>query len=339
MAISLIRNLAMDAWLEQQWYRHTCWQLLLWPLSQLFRLFSALRRLAYRSGLLPRWRAPVPVIVIGNISVGGTGKTPLVIWLASRLVQHGWHPGILSRGYRSRVTQSTEVLPDSDATIVGDEPLLLARHTACPVWVGRQRVVAAQALLAAHPECDVLICDDGLQHYALGRDMEIAVIDGRRRHGNGYLLPAGPLREPVARLQQVDAVVVQGGEPGPGEYAMRLVASGFRNLCDPARNITATALRQHDLHAVAGIGDPQRFFDTLHAMDLEFVEHPFPDHHPYRPVDLQFTHAKTVLMTEKDAVKCVAFARPEWWYVAVEAQVDADLERLVLCLLEEKYGR
>lgn len=329
----------MGAWLQRQWYRRTPWQLLLWPVSQVFRLLSALRRLAYRAGWLPVWRAPVPVIVVGNISVGGTGKTPLVIWLASRLVQHGWHPGILSRGYRGDAAGAVEVLPDSDPAVVGDEPLLLARHTGCPVWVGRRRAKSAQALLAAHPDCDVLICDDGLQHYALARDIEIAVVDGRRRHGNGRLLPAGPLREPIGRLRRVDAVVVQGGEPGPGEYPLRLAAAAFRNLCDPARTITAEALRQHDLHAVAGIGDPQRFFDALRALGLRFAEHAFPDHHPYGAGDLQFAGTPTLLMTEKDAVKCAAFARPEWWYLAVETEVDAELEQLLLRKLEEKHGR
>ncbi len=329
----------MGAWLQRQWYRRTTWQLLLWPLSQLFRLLSALRRLAYGAGLLPVWRAPVPVIVVGNISVGGTGKTPLVIWLASWLLRHGWRPGILSRGYRGEAAGPTRVRADSDAALVGDEPLLLARHTACPVWVGRRRAATAQALLAAHPECNVLICDDGLQHYALARDIEIAVVDGRRRHGNGRLLPAGPLREAVSRLRQVDAVVVQGGEAGSGEYACRLVPSVFRNVRDPGRTIEAAALRRHELHAVAGIGDPRRFFDTLRALGLQCAEHPFPDHHAYRAADLQFADNRTVLMTEKDAVKCAAFACPEWWYLAVEAEIDQDLERLLLHKLEEKHGR
>lgn len=320
----------MKNWLERQWYRLTFWHLLLWPLSQLFRMLVTARRLAYRSGMCKVWRAPVPVIVVGNISVGGTGKTPLTIWLADLLKTHGYHPGIVSRGYGGRGSGARAVSLSDAAAEVGDEPLLLARRTACPVWVARHRPAAALGLLAAHSECDVLICDDGLQHYALARDVEIAVVDGCRRFGNGLLLPAGPLREPPSRLRTVDAVVANAGEALRGEFAMRLAGAAFRNLRDPRRTACAADFSGLRLHAIAGIGNPQRFFGGLSALGLECVMHPFPDHYPYRPADLQFEGAQAILMTEKDAVKCRAFAQPHWWYLEVDAQAGDALGALVL---------
>jgi tetraacyldisaccharide 4'-kinase len=279
------------------------------------------------------------VIVVGNINVGGTGKTPLVIWLASHLARHGYRPGIVSRGYGGSAEAPVAVATDSVAAVVGDEPLLLARRTACPVWIGRDRPLAAQALLAAHSECDVLICDDGLQHYALARDVEIAVVDGRRRFGNGRLLPAGPLRELPLRLNKVDAIVIHGGDAQPGEYALELVGTTFRNLRNGAMTASNTDLAGLKLHAVAGIGDPQRFFEALRRQGLQVVEHPFPDHHLYQPADLQFEGAQAVLMTEKDAVKCIAFSQPHWWYLEVEARVNAKLGSLIMRKLEDKHGR
>ena len=202
--------------LQKIWYRrdhHSNWLLILWPLSQLFRVLVAIRLLAYRRGWLKIWHAPVPVIIVGNITVGGSGKTPLVLWLAEFLGRNGLHPGIISRGYGGFANFPVAVTVNSDAAMVGDEPLLLARRTNCPVWVGRSRVDTAQSLLAAHPECDVLISDDGLQHYALARDVEISVVDGLRRLGNSLLLPAGPLRELPLRLKTVDAVVIHAKMP------------------------------------------------------------------------------------------------------------------------------
>lgn len=325
--------------LERHWYRITPLTLLLWPLSVLFRGAVALRRALYRSGLKPSARLPVPVIVVGNLSVGGTGKTPLVLWLAEFLRARGQHPGIVSRGYGSDGTTVREVQPDSDARQVGDEPLLLARRGGCPVWIGADRVAAAQALLRAHPECNILISDDGLQHYRLQRDVELAVVDGTRRHGNGMMLPAGPLREPLCRLRGVDAVVVNGGAPQAGELAMTLAGATFRNLRDPARRVEAQELHGKKLHAIAGIGHPQRFFDHLRALGLDAVTHPFPDHHAYTPADLDFADAEAILMTEKDAVKCSAWADARCWTLAVSAQLDAKLGEIILKKLEHRDGR
>jgi tetraacyldisaccharide 4'-kinase len=275
----------------------------------------------------------VPVIVIGNITVGGTGKTPLTLWLAQYLLAHGYRPGIVSRGYgvsdRNRVR---EVVPTSSATEVGDEPLLLARRTGCPVWVGRRRPAAAAALLTAHPECDILICDDGLQHYALARDIEIALI-GRGRFGNNMLLPAGPLREPVGRLAEADLVVASGNSHMPGAFVMRLLGANFRKVGDPRLSASAAEFAGQRLHAVAGIAHPQRFFDSLSVLGLSFTPHVFPDHHPYRQTDLQFADAQVLLMTEKDAVKCLPFAQSHWWYLEVDAEVDAALGEHILQII------
>ncbi|HEX7455227.1 MAG TPA: tetraacyldisaccharide 4'-kinase, partial [Gallionella sp.] len=220
------------AGLEQYWYRRSPLHLILLPISWLFRCLSALRRTLYRSHILKSYRLPVPVVVIGNISVGGTGKTPLTLNLAQQLADHGYHPVIVSRGFGGDSRQQP-VTTNSTAQQVGDEPLLMAQRGICPIWVGRDRVATANQALLAHPQCDVVLCDDGLQHYRLQRDMEIAVIDGVRRFGNGWLLPAGPLREPVSRLKSVDAVVVNGGNTAPGQYAMHLSGAVFHNLRYP----------------------------------------------------------------------------------------------------------
>lgn len=323
----------MSFWLERQWHRIGPWHLLLWPLSMLFRGMVALRRLAYRIGIFASWRAPVPVIVVGNITVGGTGKTPLTLWLAQYLLAHGYRPGIVSRGYGvSPQDMVREVAPTSSAAEVGDEPLLLARRAGCPVWVGRRRPAAAAALLAAHPECDVLICDDGLQHYALVRDVEIALV-GQGKFGNGMLLPAGPLREPVDRLAEADVVVTSSSLDIPGGYRMRLSGAHFRNASNPQLSASADEFSGRRLHAVAGIAHPQRFFDSLAALDLSFTPHVFPDHHPYRAADLQFADAQVLLMTEKDAVKCLSFAQPHWWYLEVDAEVDGALGERILQII------
>ena len=305
---------------EQHWYRLSALSLALWPASLLYRLLAALRRFAYRSGALHAVRLPVPVIVVGNIVVGGTGKTPLVLWLAAMLKKNGWKPGILSRGYRGSAAAPMEVAASSPAGLAGDEPLLLARHSGCPVWIGRDRVGAASGLLAAHPECDVLILDDGLQHYRLARDIEIAVED-ERGAGNGLLLPAGPLREPASR--RVDAWVANTAPCGTHRPCFRMDLRGdtFRCVAAPRASAPAAAFAGKKLHAVAGIGNPQRFFDHLARLGMATVNHAFPDHHAYTASDLDFGDCEALLMTEKDAVKCEAFAREHWYALQVEAEL------------------
>lgn len=323
-----------------------CWQgqggacLLLAPLALLFQVLAVLRRHAYRSGLLRSWRLPVPVIVIGNLSVGGSGKTPLTLRLAQWLAELGYHPGIISRGYGGSARQPMPVRGDSDPAEVGDEPLLLARRAPCPVWIGRRRVEAGARLLAAHPQVDVLLTDDGLQHYALARDLEIVVVDGERGFGNARLLPAGPLREPLARLATVDAVVVNGGSmhdfvlPVPC-FAMRLQGEVFRNLRHPEQTARAEQFVGRPVHALAGIGHPQRFFTYLACLGIAAVAHPFPDHHDFVSGDLP---EGTLLMTEKDAVKCAHFAPADAWYLAVDAELDAGLKTFIEHTLKARHG-
>jgi tetraacyldisaccharide 4'-kinase len=320
--------------LQHHWYRISPLHLLLIPLSLVFRTLAALRRALYRCGLLASVRLPVPVVIVGNISVGGTGKTPLTLWLAQQLIEDGWHPGIVSRGYTRTTGQKKkalhEVSGDDPADEVGDEPLLMAQRALCPVWIGRDRPAAARALLDAHPECDIILSDDGLQHYRLQRDAEIVVVDGARRFGNGLLLPAGPLREPVSRLQEVDAVVVNGGEVQGGEFAMRLEGTRFFNLLNPEMVVSAGEFAGQRLHAIAGIGHPQRFFAHLEHLGLSAHRHAFPDHHRYTAGDIAFGDADAILMTEKDAVKCAPFATERCWVLRVDAQVSPALTRLIM---------
>lgn len=316
--------------LPYYWQSVNLVSVLLWPLSVIYAGFATARYYAYQQGVLKSSQLDVPVIVVGNITVGGTGKTPLVIRLAQLLKEHGYHPGIVSRGYGGNAQSwPRPVTPLSDPHEVGDEPVLLARRCNCPVVVGPDRVAAAQELLSKHKtECNVIIADDGLQHYALGRDIEIAVIDYNRGFANGACLPAGPLREPRKRLKQVSFVVEHGTDRG--EHAMTLVGERAVNLLDPSVTCSLTGFRTHSVHAVAGIGDPDRFFHFLRSQGIRTINHPFPDHHTFTDADLAFEDELTVLMTEKDAVKCKPLARDSFWYIPVQACLDPLLEDQIL---------
>ena len=308
---------------ERIWFGSRLAALPLLPLSVAFWVVSTLRRLAYRWGILSSERLPVPVIVVGNLTVGGAGKTPLVIWLARHLCDRGIRAGVLSRGYGgSARTFPLAVTPATDPGLVGDEPVLIAQRTGCPVVVDPDRARGGRWLLG-NAACDLLVADDGLQHYRLARDLEIVVIDGERRFGNGFLLPAGPLREGRGRLRHVDLVVVNGGAPRPGEHAMRLYADEVRSLATPAVGEPIAGWRGRRVHAVAGIGNPGRFFRMLEEIGLQVDALPFPDHHPFGPADIDPPGGAPVLMTEKDAVKCRAFAGARHWVVPVSAEPDA----------------
>jgi tetraacyldisaccharide 4'-kinase len=319
------------------WYapRITLLAAALWPLSLLYGVAASLRRFGYRQGILTRTRLSVPVIVIGNLTVGGTGKTPLVRALAAALAARGFHPGIVSRGYGGRV-EGPRVLTETDPPEeIGDEPAMLARD-GFPVAVAPRRADAGRSLLAVHPDVDVIVADDGLQHYALERDVEIAVVDAARGFGNGLLLPAGPLRESVARLTEVDAIVYRE-EIGrsPPECGQR-PSFAFTVEVLPVRNLVALeAIAQFDklpagsVHAVAGIGDPQRFFARLRALGLDPICHAFADHHAYVPADIEFPGARAIVMTEKDAVKCRVFADERMWQLPIRARIDPALVTLV----------
>jgi tetraacyldisaccharide 4'-kinase len=316
------------------WYapRLSALTLPLVPLSVAFALLSTSRRMLYRAGVLKMHRLPVPVVVVGNITAGGSGKTPLTAALCHALALRGWRPGIVSRGHgrQEDAVAPLIVAPGADAASVGDEPLLLAR-AGFRVAVARDRVAAAHALLAAHPQCDVIVADDGLQHYRLARDVEIAVVDAARGLGNGWRLPAGPLREPRTRLDEVDAVValvtpgVAAPRMVPNAYLMTLAGDTFHRVSEEAVTRPASAFAGPAVHAVAGIGNPDRFFAQLAALGIAASGHAFPDHHRFVAPDLALPGARAILMTEKDAVKCDSFADERCWYLPVRAHIDPAL--------------
>ena len=326
--------------LVRDWYlpRRTLLTSALTPLGWIFRIAAASRRFAYRFGPFRLTRVSVPVIVVGNITVGGTGKTPVVLWLAEQLTARGRKPGIISRGYGSEGATPRRVDPSDDAASAGDEPLLLAA-SGVPVWIGRDRAATAQRLVESHSDVDVIVSDDGLQHYALLRDFEIVVVDGARGFGNGALLPAGPLREPVSRLDSVDAVIVNGADfvlplIAARTFTMTLRGDRFENLVD-RREAGAESLRTKRVHAVAGIGNPQRFFDALRALGVAPKCHPFPDHHRFKASDLALPDAEVIVMTEKDAIKCASFADARMWALPVVADL-SDAGALLLDQILEK---
>ncbi|HJP97207.1 MAG TPA: tetraacyldisaccharide 4'-kinase, partial [Rhodanobacteraceae bacterium] len=301
------------------------------PLTAFYGGVVRLRRRLYRGGVLRSQRLPVPVVVVGNIVAGGAGKTPLVIAMVEALRTRGWKPGVVSRGYGGSATGPRLLSAQPDPSVAGDEPALIATRTSMPVAIGADR--SAAAMLLVDEGVDVIVADDGLQHYALRRDVEICVVDGARRLGNGRLLPAGPLREPAARLREVDFVVCNGGEPRAGEIPMRLMLGDAVSIADPGGRKQLAAFAGARAHAVAGIGNPARFFGSLRETGIDAVVHAFPDHHSYAPGDLAFGDDLPVLMTEKDAVKCRGFARTNWWSVPVtaglpESFIDAVADRL-----------
>jgi tetraacyldisaccharide 4'-kinase len=312
--------MSVQSWLNRMWYERAAppWWLL--PMSVVYGAVSGSRRYLYRKHLRRSSRLSRPVVIVGNLSVGGTGKTPLVCWLVARLRERGFKPGVVTRGYggNSGAIHLIEVFDDPKR--VGDEPILLARRTGVPVAVGRDRPAAAQLLVGAG--CDVIVSDDGLQHYALARDCEVVVIDGDRRFGNGWLLPAGPLRETRSRLKVADAIVVNGGRALlEGALSMRLEAKSAVALLGD-RAMPLQSLAGSVVHAIAGIGNPERFFNMLRAHGIEVIGHPLADHARLRPQDIAFADDKPVLMTEKDAVKCAGMADERHWYVPVSACFD-----------------
>ena len=310
------------------WGRRGALAWLLWPASLVFRVVVVTRRFFYKIKIFGSKHPGIPVIVVGNLTAGGSGKTPLVLWIAELLREHKWKPGIVSRGYGGSVQVPTEATIASEPAEVGDEPMLLARRSHCPVWVAPDRVAACRVLRERHPECDVIVTDDGLQHYALARDIEICVVDGRG-FGNGFLMPAGPLREPASRLRSVDAVVAHEA-PGASGHAMRLEGESLVRITNAQDVRAAKSFAGQKVHAVAGIGDPQRFFRHLARFGIQAMPHAFPDHHAFRAPDLEFGDAAPVVMTEKDAVKCKRFAKENHWVFPVSAALDPAFERWLL---------
>ena len=318
---------SLQAWIDRIWYGQSRWYVLLMPLSWLYGMLIGIRRRLYELGLLRTITPQVPVVVVGNITAGGTGKTPLTVWLAERLQERGWQPGIVARGYGGKVGPvPLWVNGDSDAAVVGDEALMIVRRLGCPVVVHPDRVAAANAVAALG--ADVVIADDGLQHSRLDRKFEIAVLDGARGFGNRRLLPAGPLREPISRLASVGKVLVQQDQDGGrvlqrkedrSELHFRLVPTGVRSM-HTGEEADLQSFAGKTVHAVAGIGNPQRFFRMLEAYGLQVIRHALPDHASISHADLNFDDTLDVVMTEKDAVKCGNLDTEKCWYVRVEPE-------------------
>ncbi|MCG3728057.1 tetraacyldisaccharide 4'-kinase [Vibrio cincinnatiensis] len=330
--------------IEKLWFgRHLSYFLLwplLWPLSWLFKMISSARRRAFQQGKKASYKAPIPIFVVGNITAGGNGKTPFVVWLVEALQQQGYRPGVVSRGYGAKAPMYPLLVTDHTSTLhCGDEPKLIYQRTQAPVAVDPIRANAVKALLAQG--VDVVVTDDGLQHYALKRDIEFAVVDGVRRFGNQQLLPLGPLREPIARLQEVDFIITNGGQAKTGEIEMTLAPSLAINLVTGER---AELGQLTHLVAWAGIGHPERFFKTLETLGVDPVfTHGFADHQAFDESQLKALAEKgdNVIMTEKDAVKCTGFAEANWWYLPVSAQIASNDKQCILKKIKEvmeQYG-
>lgn len=340
------RDHIFSGWSQPNWLTY-----LLLPLTGLYRVLSWLRKWLYKIKILGHYQAKIPVVVVGNISVGGTGKTPLTIALAEQLVKRGFRPGVISRGYGgSALEWPQRVDQDSNPHYIGDEPVLIARRNICPVVVGPDRGKAIDLLLSEN-DCDVILSDDGLQHYAMGRDVEISVVDAQRRHLNLFCLPSGPLREPISRLKSVDMVMLhmskqsaffESDEHQEVLSKMKLSNSLPNTQADTSRHsdkssqsfimhlehksvkalLSDATLNSGTVHAVAGIGHPQRFFNALRKIGFDVIEHPFADHHQFAANDFKFGDKFPIVMTEKDAVKCGALANSNFYYLPVEAKLN-----------------
>lgn len=314
--------------IAQSWYQTSPLTIFLKPLSRLYEKGILLRKNYLTKRAV---KISVPVIVIGNITVGGTGKTPLIMKLYEALKKEGFEPGIVSRGYLSQLSSDFPILlkEHHGPEDVGDEPYMIYRRIKAPVMICKDRVKAIEALLTMMPSINVILSDDGLQHYRMRRDIEVAVIDGDRRFGNGELLPAGPLREPVSRLKSVDFTVCQGTPQGD-EFGMKLVGDTLYALNNPHVTQSLQDLKSMTVHAVAGIGHPGRFFKDLSAYGLNVISHPYPDHHLFQSSDFSFKTMAPIIMTEKDAVKCMQLSIPNAWYLPVTAEVDPNLIEAIL---------
>lgn len=316
--------------ITRSWYEGAVWLHLLRPFSALFALIVKMRQFLYRSGAKKRYTAPVPVIVVGNITVGGAGKSPLVSYLVNQFQAQGYAPGVVSRGYGASQSTTTATLVNNQSRpqVVGDEPLMLSQKLACPVAVCAQRELAIKLLLAEG--CDLIVADDGLQHLAMDRDIELCVFDSKRLWGNGRLLPSGPLREPLTRLQSINYLILNGGAPDASVtlkqpyLSMSLKPENLRAL-NGEEHQALSALSGQKVHAVAGIGNPERFFSTLEAHGLSLHRHAFADHYDYSLADFESLQTFPIIMTEKDAVKCRGLGLKQAWYLPVEAQLDDNL--------------
>lgn len=319
-----------------QWYNPKPWGKLLWPFSKIFERVVHWRKICYERNYFTSYKASVPVIIVGNLTVGGTGKTPLVIYLAQLLKKHGFRPGIVTRGYKGQVKSAVLVSSYSDPNVVSDEAVLLAKRSDCPVMISKKRAVAVRYLVRHH-KVNIILSDDGLQHYGLQRDIEIAVIDGERRFGNGELLPMGPMRESEQRLDTVDLIVTNSAKTtvNSREHNMTFKSTQVYSLSHPNKTRSLEEFVGRPVHAVAGIGYPERFFQYLRDLGINVIAHPYPDHYKFSATDVSFSDQLPVLMTEKDAVKCKYFAHTKLWVVAVSVELPQTFDSTVLRLIDE----
>ncbi len=325
----------ISRWLQDSWYKEMYISSTFMPISMIYDDVIRFRAFLYRIGIKKKTKLTVPVIIVGNITVGGTGKTPLILWMARLLREQGYKPGIISRGYGGNAESWPQRVDEkSDPALVGDEAVLIAKNADCPIAVGPERVKTAQMLLDKS-SCDIILSDDGLQHYALARDIEIIVIDGQRRFGNGYVLPCGPLRESTARLHTVDLVIVNGEAEEDNEFSMTMEGDLAINLVSKEQKLLAD-FSWIPSHALAGIGNPTRFFDLLENKSIKIEKHAFLDHYKFTAEDISFNDDKPVLMTEKDAVKCVNFATDKHWFVPIKAKPQQQFIDKLLTLIKEK---
>jgi tetraacyldisaccharide 4'-kinase len=333
---------SVSNWLQKQWYKKSLHPLL-WvfiPLSLLYVFFVKIRKAYYQSNRISKASFPIPIVVVGNLTVGGTGKTPLVIHIVKVLKQYGLRPGVVSRGYGGSHSKTSQeplwVYANSDPKQVGDEPLLLAKRVFCPIVIAANRIKAVQSLLDSG-QVDVVISDDGLQHEKLKRDIEIIVIDGKKRLGNGWCLPVGPLREPSQRLEEVDFIVCN--DPiqfdNDQEYDMVLRPRTLSSGLEPSQQNSINFFQGQTVHAIAGIGFPERFFDLLTKHDLKVIPHPFPDHYPFQQKDIEFNDDLPILLTEKDAVKCSGLMSHKHWVLSVDSAVNPLFDMRLLKRLDE----
>lgn len=334
-------------WSELYWHRITPLHFILWPLSILFSLLMTMRRFCYWLDLFPTTSLPIPVIVVDSITVEDSGKTPLVIWLVNFLKSRGLRPGIITQGFADNPGKPIAATAVSDPAIVGSKSLLLAQRCGkdCPIWVGYDRIAATHALLAAHPDCNILISDDGLQHHRLHRDMEIVVIDfSEQNFGNGLMLPAGPLRDSLKRLNNANAIVMNSAtkqqldlEDQASIHHMRLTKDTFYNLMNPEFRVGPSAFSNKRLHALSDLDNTQWLFDHLNFLRLSAKCHTFKKNHRFLEQDIQIPDADAILMTEENAIQCHSFAKDTLWALPVDIMIDARLKEVILNKIREKF--
>jgi len=331
--------MSIHASLNQQFYKKSTWIFLLIPFSIVFWLLITLRKILYRINIFKIYELQVPLVIVGNITIGGTGKTPLIIFLAQKLAEKKLNVGIISRGYKSKKNYPREVTNNSDYLEVGDEPLLIKKNLNIPVFVGKNRVQTAKKLLEEYEKIDVILSDDGLQNYALHRDFELAVVDGDRYFGNNFLLPAGPLREPVSRLENVDAVVVNGEKNKITKY--KTMTCHYSNIIFNIHNLgkkTLKSLVGSDIIVMTAIGNPDRLLNYLRTLKLQFKSITFNDHHHFQQNDFKAYKNNLILMTEKDAIKCESIEHNNIWYLPINVRIDEKIINNMLKKLKLKHG-